>query len=280
MLDSLPTSSSSSSSSSTATNTPVNVTFKTTPSINTTFPSSLSRELFFASHHSLHHLSSVKIALTSMGVGAASDLGKAPSTVAHESSSDDSPSSDDDSPLIYHTAWFCPFAHRCTLALSHHSLPHTPVESLGWSKRPSSDGQTTHDHWYHYKNPDLLAANPLGMVPTLVQGSKVCTESLACIDFVDAMGEGTSLIPSDPWEAARCRVWSEKVSDAGLRVCEERSDETERACVRVSNVSWTPPPLLLASLVASRRSQKTCAPRTTRSSSTRTPTCRRRPSRG
>ena len=38
--------------------------------------------------------------------------------------------------LYYMSAWFCPFAHRATLALEHHSshLTWEWIEALGWEK--------------------------------------------------------------------------------------------------------------------------------------------------
>ena len=39
-------------------------------------------------------------------------------------------------PLTYFSAWFCPFAHRTTIALEHHATPYEWVEALGWEQRP------------------------------------------------------------------------------------------------------------------------------------------------
>ena len=35
-------------------------------------------------------------------------------------------------PLTYYSAWFCPFAHRATIALEHHGIDYEWVEALGW----------------------------------------------------------------------------------------------------------------------------------------------------
>ena len=97
--------------------------------------------------------------------------------------------------LRYFSAWFCPFAHRATLALEHHAaeVGYAWEEALGWERRPSKDrnsraqgGEPGHENWYHYKSPELLAANPAGMVPTLVDSEgNVVTESLVAIQYVD-----------------------------------------------------------------------------------------------
>ena len=50
------------------------------------------------------------------------------------------------------------------------------------------DADDREDFWYHYKSPGLLEANPLGMVPTLVdEGGRVVTESAVCVQFVDEL---------------------------------------------------------------------------------------------
>ena len=74
----------------------------------------------------------------------------------------------------YFSAWFCPFAHRATTALEHHraAVPFEWEESLGWETRPPTGAEDhtadDRDDWYYYwKSPALLAANPLGMIPTL-----------------------------------------------------------------------------------------------------------------
>ena len=118
--------------------------------------------------------------------------------------------------------------HRATIALEHHrdAVPYTWVEALGWEQKPAT-GQENHaasdraDWWYHYKHPDLLAANPLGMVPTLVDGGRgakgVVTESAVCIEFIDEMasangGSAPPLLPSCPFERAHARLAADGVN--------------------------------------------------------------------
>ena len=125
--------------------------------------------------------------------------------------------------LHYFSAWFCPFAHRATLALEHHHghLTYDWEEALGWEKRRATDAsvETAHENWYHYKSPTLLKHNPLGMVPTLVSPEtynakrgdatkNVVTESLVCVQFIDEIVRGgtTPIMSSCPYERARARV--------------------------------------------------------------------------
>ena len=44
--------------------------------------------------------------------------------------------------LEYYSAWFCPFAHRATLALEHHApsgVDYNWIEALGWSKKDEEE---------------------------------------------------------------------------------------------------------------------------------------------
>ena len=55
--------------------------------------------------------------------------------------------------------------------------------------------------------PDYLRLNRAGVVPTLIDGDRVLTESSIIIDYVCSIATNTSLIPADPYEAARARHW-------------------------------------------------------------------------
>lgn len=61
-------------------------------------------------------------------------------------------------PLVFYSAWFCPYAQRVWMALNEHpNIQYQLVESLGSGLEAS-----------YTKHPDLLACNPKGLVPTLV----------------------------------------------------------------------------------------------------------------
>ena len=81
----------------------------------------------------------------------------------------------------------------------------------------------SHEWWYHWKADELKRVNPSALVPTLiaveedgtVNEDKVVFESLVTIDFVDSVSgaeEMQRLVPSDPYAAATCRIWSDKVN--------------------------------------------------------------------
>ncbi|KAH8044443.1 glutathione transferase [Aureococcus anophagefferens] len=122
-------------------------------------------------------------------------------------------------PLTYYSAWFCPFAHRATIALEHHGIDYEWVEALGWERREASgdedfDASERDDWWYHWKHPDLLRANPDGMVPTITSadGRLVVTESIVCCQFADGAAAGAARRRRADPEAARALVWASRVN--------------------------------------------------------------------
>ena len=186
-------------------------------------------------------LSSSTLAASTTNASIASAIG-----VANESASSSSSSSKDDDDaksskmpkLTYYSAWFCPFAHRATLALSRHLsfVQYEWVESLGWEKRAKTKEEirTKHENWYHYKSPDLLRANPLGMVPTIKdEKGNVITESIVCIQYIDEIVNGGDepILASTPHERANERVMADFVAKT---VCSKyysvlvRQDEEEQ----------------------------------------------------
>lgn len=121
------------------------------------------------------------------------------------------------------TAWFCPYAHRCALALEHHRgfIDWESVEALGWESRPSRIGENQRDdeHYYHWKSPDLLKYNPSGLVPTLIhlESDRAVFESCVTIEYVDEVARESGstappLLPLDLVERARCRRWADVVN--------------------------------------------------------------------
>ena len=148
--------------------------------------------------------------------------------------------------LKYFSAWFCPFAHRASIALEHHGQKYIEwewEESLGWETRPptgdeafKSDDRT---EWvYHWKSPQLLQANPLGMIPTLLEPStgRSVTESLVCIEFIDEIARASGstqnpLLPVDSFDRAHARVMAERMNKkvtSSYYACLVRKDQDER----------------------------------------------------
>jgi glutathione S-transferase len=64
-------------------------------------------------------------------------------------------------------------------------------------------------------DPKYLKLNPKGVVPTLVHEGKAIIESTLICEYLDEAFPEPSLIPSDPWQRTRMRLWS-KMVDEGL----------------------------------------------------------------
>ena len=54
--------------------------------------------------------------------------------------------------------------------------------------------------------PDYLAINPQGMVPALVVGDEVLTQSLAICEYLDEVYPEPALLPREPLARARVRA--------------------------------------------------------------------------
>ncbi len=64
-------------------------------------------------------------------------------------------------------------------------------------------------------DPNYLKLNPKGVVPTLVHDGKPIIESTLICEYLDETFPSPPLIPADPWQRARMRLWS-KMVDEGL----------------------------------------------------------------
>eukprot|EP00397_Hematodinium_sp_SG-2012_P037460 GEMP01040603.1.p1 GENE.GEMP01040603.1~~GEMP01040603.1.p1 ORF type:complete len:246 (-),score=53.52 GEMP01040603.1:1069-1806(-) len=109
-------------------------------------------------------------------------------------------------PLEFCSAWFCPYAQRAWIALNHHRIPYTLIESL--EVVPGG----------YRKAPLLLEKNPNGLVPTIIDDKKrTIYESLLCVEYVDELAKDSdtapSLLPGDAMERANLRLkanWANK----------------------------------------------------------------------
>jgi glutathione S-transferase len=65
-------------------------------------------------------------------------------------------------------------------------------------------------------DPKYLALNPKGVVPTLVHEGRPVIESTLICEYIDqTFPHAPKLIPADPWQQSRMRLWS-KMVDEGL----------------------------------------------------------------
>lgn len=110
-------------------------------------------------------------------------------------------------PLKLYGGWFCPFVQRAWITLCEKHIPHQYVEINPYKKEA-----------------DFLAMNPRGLVPTLAvpvagegKQQKPLYESLVICEYLeDAYSDetkyGRHLLPSDPYERARARLWIDHIS--------------------------------------------------------------------
>jgi glutathione S-transferase len=110
-------------------------------------------------------------------------------------------------PLILYGGWFCPFVQRSWITLHEKRIPHQYFEINPYKK-----------------DPDFLALNPRGLVPTLAvtvdktgQKQKPLYESVVICEYLDEVyndpaQNGKSLLPEDAYERARARIWIDHIS--------------------------------------------------------------------
>ena len=60
---------------------------------------------------------------------------------------------------------------------------------------------------YSPKHPAVLAANPKGQVPVLVDGDLTLCDSTLILDYLEDAYPTPALYPADPKAKARCRQW-------------------------------------------------------------------------
>ena len=75
-------------------------------------------------------------------------------------------------------------------------------------------------------NPDYIALNPNGVVPTIVHEGKVIYESAVIVEFLDTVFPNPSLCPLAPYECAKMRIWVKQL-DEGLHA----ASATISACI-------------------------------------------------
>jgi glutathione S-transferase len=64
----------------------------------------------------------------------------------------------------------------------------------------------TQTEGYRPKHPDVIAANPKGQVPVLVDGDLTLFDSTVILEYLEDAYPTPQLYPSDPKEKARCRL--------------------------------------------------------------------------
>lgn len=115
------------------------------------------------------------------------------------------------------SAWFCPYAQRAWIALNHHRVPYEKIEALTLKQSP---GETLKDAKGYEKHPLLLKHHPSGLVPTIIDSEEAqpaVYDSLTCVQFAEDLANSgavvgrSPLLPNDPVQRARARMWAEWV---------------------------------------------------------------------
>tara|TARA_Y100000588_G_scaffold79470_1_gene83106 strand:- start:140 stop:910 length:771 start_codon:yes stop_codon:yes gene_type:complete len=75
-------------------------------------------------------------------------------------------------------------------------------------------------------NPDYIALNPNGVVPTIIHDGKVVYESAVIDEYLDTVFPDPSLRPNSPYERAKMRIWVKQL-DEGLHA----ASATISACI-------------------------------------------------
>jgi glutathione S-transferase len=103
----------------------------------------------------------------------------------------------DSQPLKIYAGWFCPFVQRTWLSLEEKKIPYQYIEVNPYHKPKS-----------------LLDLNSRGLVPTLQYDNKPLFESTVICEFLEEAypDHGTPLLPKDPYDRARARIWIDFVS--------------------------------------------------------------------
>lgn len=105
-----------------------------------------------------------------------------------------------DQDLILYTYWRSSASYRVRMALN--------LKGLEYESRPvhlvRDGGQQ--------RAPDYSALNPQQLVPTLIHGKYVLTQSLAMLEYLDETFPATALLPRDAGERARVRAIAQAIA--------------------------------------------------------------------
>jgi glutathione S-transferase len=109
--------------------------------------------------------------------------------------------------LKLYGGWFCPFVQRAWIVLCEKNIDHQYVEINPYKK-----------------DPEFLALNPRGLVPTLEvpvgkdgEELRPLYESIVICEYLDEAHadeatNGPALLPADPYQRARCRMWIDHIN--------------------------------------------------------------------
>lgn len=100
--------------------------------------------------------------------------------------------------MILHGYFRSTASYRVRLALS--------LKGLGY------ENVSHHLRKNEHRAPEYLALNPQGLVPTLVVGDEVLTQSLAICEYLDETHPEPALLPADPLARAKVRAAAQVIA--------------------------------------------------------------------
>ncbi|KAJ4224117.1 hypothetical protein NW759_005783 [Fusarium solani] len=100
--------------------------------------------------------------------------------------------------LKLYGACFCPFSQRVWIALEAKGMAYQYCETDPF-RRPAPA--------------HLLEANPHSCVPAIRQGEWTCAESGVILEYLEDLGQGMPLLPTDPQSKATCRLWIDHINN-------------------------------------------------------------------
>lgn len=100
--------------------------------------------------------------------------------------------------MILHGYFRSTASYRVRLALS--------LKGLGY------ENVSHHLRKKEHRAPEYLALNPQGLVPTLVVGDEVLTQSLAICEYLDETHPEPALLPADPLARAKVRAAAQVIA--------------------------------------------------------------------
>ncbi|KND89581.1 Glutathione S-transferase omega-1 [Tolypocladium ophioglossoides CBS 100239] len=146
----------------------------------------------------------------------------------------------DEYPLKLYGGWFCPFVQRAWITLCEKKIPHQYVEINPYKKEP-----------------EFLEMNPRGLVPTLAvpasarskQQKPLFESAIICEYLEDAYSDeakyGPALLPADPYERARARLWIDHHTPEKPYSIEQARDELHGHIKRLTDQMDSPGPWFL-----------------------------------
>ncbi|WXC55540.1 hypothetical protein SNK03_001487 [Fusarium graminearum] len=95
-----------------------------------------------------------------------------------------------DSNFKFYAACFCPFSQRTWIALEAKGMSYQYCET------------------YPFRIPEEpILANTRACVPMIKHNDWTCSDSTVMLEYLEDMGQGPPLLPSDPKLKAKCRLW-------------------------------------------------------------------------